>query len=180
MRYQSRTRVLALDLHPRRVGYVVLEGPDRLLDWGVCSYRRKGNSRDVLIQRRLRPLLERWRPTFVMIHGARQMPPRKHLLRERLLKGVVAEAKNYRARVQILKKWPTGRAERLTKYERAQAVVQCFPVLTRKLPPKRKPWESEHYSMSILEALAIAVQCPDRSSRPKQSTPPHISSCLHV
>jgi hypothetical protein len=157
MRYKSFTRVLALDLHSRRFGYVVLESPDRLLDWGVRSYRRKGKSRDVLIQRRLRPLLALWRPTFLMIRGARQKSPRKHLLQERILKGVAAEAKNYRARVHILKKWPTDRAEKLTKYERAQAVIKHFPVLTRKLPPKRKPWGSEDYRMSMFAAAALAV-----------------------
>jgi hypothetical protein len=51
---------------------------------------------------------------------------------------------------------------KLTKYERAQKVLQRFPVLTQKLPPKRKPWENEHYSMSIFEALAIAAQYPDQ------------------
>ncbi len=157
MRYKSLTRVIALDLHPRRFGYVVLESPDKLLDWGVRSYRRKGNSSDVLIQRRLRPLLALWRPTLLVIRGTRQMPPRQKLPRERYLKGIAVEAKNYRARVHILKKRSTDRAERLTNYASAQAVVQRFPVLTRKLPPKRKPWESEHYSMSIFEALAIAV-----------------------
>jgi hypothetical protein len=157
MRYKSLTRVLALDLHPRRFGYVVLEGPDRLLDWGVRSHRRKGNSADVLIRRRLRPLLELWSPTLLVIHAARQIPPRKKLVRERLLKGVVAEAKKQRARVQMLKKRPADLAEKLTKYERAQAVVKRFPVLTQKLPPKRKPWESEHYSMSIFETLEVAV-----------------------
>jgi hypothetical protein len=85
------------------------------------------------------------------------MPPRRNLLRERLLKGVAAEAKNYRARVQILKERPTDRAEKLTKYDRAQAVVQRFPVLTRKLPPKRKPWESEDYRMSMFAAAAVAM-----------------------
>jgi hypothetical protein len=157
MRYKSLTRVLALDLHPRRFGYVVLEGPDRLLDWGVRRCRSEGNPADVLIRRRLRPLLELWRPMFLVIHGERQIPPRKDLLRERLLKGVVAEAKNYRARVQILKKRPTDRAEKLTKYERAQAVVKRFPVLTRKLPPKRKPWESEDYRISMFAAAATAM-----------------------
>jgi hypothetical protein len=156
MRYKSFTRVLALDLHPRRFGYVIVENPDKLLDWGVRSYRRKGNSADVLIRRRLRPLLALWKPSLVVIRGARQLSSRKNLLRGRLLKRVVAEARNYRARVQIIKKRPTDRAEKLTKYERAQTVVQRFPVLTQKLPPKRKPWESEHYSMSIFEALAIA------------------------
>jgi len=157
MRNKSLTRVLALDLHPRRFGYVVVEVPDRLLDWGVCSYRRKGNSSEVLIQRRLRPLLELWRPKFLVIHGARQIPPRKHLLRERLLKGVAVEAKNYRARVQIIKKRPTDRAEKITKYERAREVVKHFPVLTQKLPPERKPWESEDYRMSMFAAAALAM-----------------------
>jgi len=41
MRSKSLTRVLALDLHPRRFGYVVLEGPERLLDWGVRSIAAK-------------------------------------------------------------------------------------------------------------------------------------------
>jgi hypothetical protein len=159
MRYKSLTRV---DLHPRDFGYVVVESPDKLLDWGVRSHRRKGNSADVLIRRRLRPLLALWKPSLLVIRGVRRMSPRKSLFRERLLKRVVAEAKNYRARVQIIKKRPTDRAVKLTKYERAQKVVQRFPVLTQKLPPKRKPWENEHYSMSIFEALAIAAQYPDQ------------------
>jgi hypothetical protein len=71
-------------------------------------------------------------------------------------------AKDLRARVRIVKKRPTDRAEKLTKYERAQRVVQRFPVLTQKLPKKRKPWESEHYSTSIFEALAVAAQYPDQ------------------
>ncbi len=162
MRYKSLTRVLAIDLHPRDFGYVVVESPDKLLDWGVRSHRRKGNSADVLIRRRLRPLLALWKPSLLVIRGVRRMSPRKSLFRERLLKRVVAEARNYRARVQIIKKWPTDRAVKLTKYERAQKVVQRFPVLTQKLPPKRKPWENEHYSMRIFEALAIAAQYPDQ------------------
>ena len=162
MRYKSLTRVLALDLHPRRFGYVVLERPGKLLDWGVRSYRRKDNPADVLIRRRLRPLLELWKPTLLVIRGLRQIQPRNNLLRGRLLKGVVAEARTHRARVQTLKKRPTDRFKKLTKYECAQAVIKLFPVLTRKLPPKRKPWESEDYRMSIFGALAIAAQYPDQ------------------
>jgi hypothetical protein len=66
-------------------------------------------------------------------------------------------AKNYRARVQILNKRPTDRAEKLTKYERAQAVIKRFPILTQKLPPKRKPWESEDHRMSMFAAAALAM-----------------------
>ena len=133
---------------------MVVESPEKLLDWGV---RRKGTPADVLVRRRLKPLLELWRPTFIVIRGPRQIQPRQKSLRGRLLKGVVAEAKNYRARVQILKERPTDRAEKLTKYERAQAVVKLFPVLTQKLPPKRKCWESEDYRMSMFAAATLAM-----------------------
>jgi hypothetical protein len=156
MRYKSFTRVLALDLHSRRFGYVVLESPDRLLDWGVRSYRRKGKSRDVLIQRRLRPLLELWRPSVVVLREPlRIQTPTPQT--NRFLKQLVTAAKNYRARVQILNKRPTDRAEKLTKYEGAQAVIKRFPILTQKLPPKRKPWESEDYRMSMFAAAALAM-----------------------
>jgi len=48
-------------------------------------------------------------------------------------------------------------AEKRTKYERAQEVARRFPALAHRLPLKRKPWESEHYSVSVFEALAVAV-----------------------
>jgi hypothetical protein len=41
------------------------------------------------------------------------------------------------------------------KYQRAADMVARFPEIGWKLPSKRKPWESEHYSMSIFEALAV-------------------------
>jgi len=49
MRRKGPIRILALDLHPRSFGYVVVENSSRLLDWGVCSYRRKHGAADVLI-----------------------------------------------------------------------------------------------------------------------------------
>jgi hypothetical protein len=86
------------------------------------------------------------------------MPPRQKLPRERFLRGVAVEAKNYRASVQILTKLPINRAEKLTKHQRAQAVIERFPVFAQKLPPKRKPWESEHYRMSMFSAAALAMK----------------------
>ena len=58
MKQKSRERILALDLHPRRFGYVVLESPGKLLDWGVRrSYRKTNQHPEVLVEGRLRPLL---------------------------------------------------------------------------------------------------------------------------
>jgi hypothetical protein len=156
MKHEHLVRILAIDLHPRSFGYAVIENPTKLRDWGVCSYRRKGTPKDVLIRRRLRPLLKFWKPTFLVLRDGRGMIPRQKLLRERFLEGVVAEAETYGVCVRSPKS-AQDRAEKLTKHERARAVAKRFPVLVEKLTPKRRPWESEHYSMSIFEALAAAI-----------------------
>jgi hypothetical protein len=150
---RALTRVLAIDLHPRHFGFVVIENPHKLLDWGVCSSRRKGTSTDVLIRKRLRPLLKMWRPSLLVVRGKQKMKQQRNLPGEGLLARVVAEAKSYQVRIQMLKKPTKAR----TKYERAQAALERFPILPIKMPTKRKPWESEHYSMSILESLAMAT-----------------------
>src|SRR5882672_2442362 len=102
MKHPSLTRVLALDLHPRHFGYVVIEGPQRLLDWGARSHRRKGNSADVLIRKRLRPLLELWRPSLLLIHHPRQTGSKRNNLQINLRKRIVTEAKNHRVPVCAL------------------------------------------------------------------------------
>jgi hypothetical protein len=157
MRHNNAARILALDVHPRRFGYVVLETPDRLLDWGVRSHRRKGDSAEVLI-RRLRPLLHLWRPSTLVLRNGPSTTQGPHQRRDRLLKRIVAEAKNHRVLVRILKKGSgAGRGDGLTKYENAQRVAEQFSGLRWKMPPKRKTWESEDYRMCMFTAAALAM-----------------------
>src|SRR5207302_7260427 len=99
MEHKSLTRVLALDLHPRSFGYAVVEGPDRLLDWGVRSNRRPDNSTDALIRKRLQPLLDLWRPSVLVLHNPARMP-RRNPGRDRLIKRIATEAKNHRVLVR--------------------------------------------------------------------------------
>src|SRR5881227_1885570 len=40
-----------------------------------------------------------------------------------------------------------------------------FPVLTREQPPKRKPWESEHYRMSIFTAAGLLLSALPRRNK---------------
>ena len=164
MRHPSLTRVLAIDLHPRRFGFVVLEGPDRLLDWGVRSCRRTNEPSDVLLSKRLRPLLELWRPTILAVHINRHMRPRQGFHRKRLLQRVVAEAKNTHVSVRTVEA-VKGPLSRITKYERAMISSRRFPVLADRLPPKRRPWDSEPYAMSIFEALILAQMYATRDCR---------------
>ena len=154
----QRTRILALDVHPLSFGYVVVESPDKLLDWGVRSHRRKGNSSDVLIRRRLKPLLELWRPSMLVLGNGLSMTQRPRQRRDRLLKRIATEAKNHQVMVRTLTKRPgADQGKRLTKYENARRAAEQFSVLRWKMPPKRKPWESEDYRMSMFTAATLAM-----------------------
>src|SRR6266566_9203622 len=150
MKHKSLTRILALDPHPRSFGYVVVENSSRLLDWGVSSYRGKHDAANVLVCKRMRQLLDLWRPAALVLHNPVKKSRRPNQKKDGLTERIVAEAKSRRILVRMLKKSPgEDRGERLTKYENAQRVAEHFPVLTRELPPKRRAWESEHYRMSI-------------------------------
>src|SRR6266446_929168 len=63
----QQARILALDLHPRGFGYVVMDCPSDLLDWGVWRRHRKTkNHPEVNVGGRLRSLLEVWMPDVVV------------------------------------------------------------------------------------------------------------------
>lgn len=153
MRKQSRnsvTRILAVDLHPRSFGYVVMAGTDRLLDWGVkrSDLRRPKQHLEVLVRKRFRLLLAFWRPDVVVSRFGEQ----KRKTIQTLLKGLRRQAKG-------IPFFPIKTRDRngSTKHERASMIAQQFPEIGWKLPAERKVWESEHYSMSIFEAADIAL-----------------------
>jgi hypothetical protein len=148
--HRSQTRILALDLHPRRFGYVVMEGPERLLDWGVkrsCGTRT--NHPDVLISR-LRSLLKMWMPDTVLARIGAQRKTDVRAVFRRIKKEVSAPS------FVPIKHSPDHYLGQ-GKYERTVAIATRFPEINWKLPPKRKLGDSEHYSMSIFEALQIAA-----------------------
>jgi hypothetical protein len=142
---------VALDVHPRSFGYVVIESPAKLLDWGVRrSYQKTKNHPEVLVRGRLRPLLKIWKPGAVVTRiGNRTNKDVQSLLRHIKKE---AGATSFLP-IKGSKDPRPGRS----KYERAVEIAARFPEIGWKLPSKRKPWESEQYSMSIFEALTIAI-----------------------
>jgi hypothetical protein len=148
----QQTRILALDVHPRSFGYVVVEGPDNLLDWGVRrSYEKTKSHPEVLARGRLRPLLKIWKPGAVVI----RIGDRRNKDVQSLLRYMKKEAGTTSfLRITGTRDYYVGRG----KYQRAVEMASRFPDVGWKLPTKRKLGDSEHYLMSMFEALAIAVQ----------------------
>jgi hypothetical protein len=153
------TRVLALDLHPQRYGYAVLETPAELLDWGVKRrYRKKQSRGERPLCKRLQSLLDLWRPSLVVVTEPPKSPPARM---RQLLTDVIEEVRHCRIPVRYLSPQVLREAfsdeDRITKYAIASMLLEHFPFLASVLPPKRRIWESEDYRMSMFAAVAVAL-----------------------
>src|SRR5882672_6506842 len=63
----TEKRVLALDVHPRSFGFVVFEGPNQMLDWGVRSFRSGANAVKIPAATKFLAMLDEFRPSAVLI-----------------------------------------------------------------------------------------------------------------
>ncbi len=146
------TRVIALDPCPRGFGFVVLEGSQKLLDWGVAQAK---SQTDLLL--RLEARLLRYRPACLILETGN--PYRRHASRQRTMalerfareQGVEAVWVRY-SDVQHVFAGAGG-----TKYKRALALAELYEELRMHLPAKRRAWDSEDDRMHIFDAAAIGV-----------------------
>ena len=150
-------RVLAIDPTYRGFGFVVMEGSDRLIDWGLVEV--SGSKYEGSLAR-ADQLIDRYRPAVLVLEdfagqGSRRVPRVQKLIlglrRLGLARGLLV-ARYPRA---AIRKAFSGEGAR-TKDEIAAVIVARFPELTVKVPPKRKTWMSEDQRMAIFDAAALA------------------------
>ena len=139
-------------------GYAVFENPDLIMDWGVKQAHLK-MQRDWLEKARM--LMHMLQPTVLVIEDVRHESSLRSE-RVRALMDKLAEL----ARSQNIKVVRRARSDMLavfyrlgaeSKDEIAEAVAKLVPELAPRLPPRRQVWESEHHSMAIFEAAALAL-----------------------
>jgi hypothetical protein len=150
----KKTRVLALDVRPRSLGFVVFEGHDQLLDWGVKSFRRGVNAVKVPVRKKLATLLADWRPDVVVM----KRPTTTRLVK--VTRRILAIAKTRGISIRLFSRVAVRGAfpeYRENKHQIASAIAARFPELAARLPPKRKSWQSEDYRTSIFDAAAIGI-----------------------
>jgi hypothetical protein len=150
----SEKRIIALDVHPRSFGFVVFEGPNRLLDWGIRSFRRGVNAVKVPAAKKLLALLDEFTPSAVVI----RKPDRRR--NTKMLKTIENQARSRNIPVRFISPGDVNRAFvgfESNKYEVAAVLARQFPALASRLPPKRKFYESEDYRIGIFDAAAVGV-----------------------
>ena len=151
-------RVLAVDPGTRGFGYAVFEGPTRLVDWGTRDIR---HNKGAMTLTRLELLLRQFEPDILVMqdcgHVSSRRNPRITFLIERMRRTARSLGIEARALPLALVYRHFAKVPARNKHEIATALAQCFPGLALRLPPKRKPWQSEDSRMSIFDAAALAL-----------------------
>jgi len=173
----NEKRVIALDVHPRSFGFVVFEGPNDMLDWGIRSFRPGVNAVKVPAAKKLLALLDEFRPSAVVI---RERLTSRTAKRTKMLSTIERQARSRRIPVRFISRRDVNRTFvgfDSNKYEVASALARQFPDLASRLPPKRKCWQSEDYRMGIFDAAAVGVAyfVRRKSVKHQEPTPPAAS-----
>jgi hypothetical protein len=153
---------LALAVHRRKIGYAVLEGPSRLLDWGVTRCTAARNHRCTAVPQRLVSLLSFYQPRFVAL---------------KLVKVRGRDTERVEAVGAAIQRECAERSTRLfrvdasavrsffaahsckTRVQIAQVLGEWFLELAWHVPPKREPWQSDSHNMPSFEAVAVGITC---------------------
>src|SRR5260370_24836968 len=62
--YTKDIRVLAIDPSTRGFGFAVLEGPNRLIDWGVKETKKNKSARTLKL---IENLIDRYQPSVIVV-----------------------------------------------------------------------------------------------------------------
>lgn len=149
-------RVLAVDPGTRGFGYALFEGPGRLVDWGAKDIRK--NKEQVALVK-IEELLRRFEPDVLVVEDCAHVSSRRNrkftLLIGRMLATARALGVEGRALPLAFVYRQFAKDGARNKQEIASALAQRFAALALRLPPKRKPWQSEDSRMSIFDAAAL-------------------------
>lgn len=157
----SHQRRLAVTPSTRGFGFAVLEG-GKLVDWGVKAVTGDKNPRSLT---KVEELLTFYQPTCLVLEdpNSSRHAPRIRKLHTQLVRLAGKHPVKVLTRAQVRRAFfAEGHG---TNHELAVQLAARFPEeLGSRLPPKRRPWQSEDSRMSIFAAVALAVAVTTQKS----------------
>ena len=155
---RNTKRILAIAPSSRGFGFAVLEEGKILVDWGVRSIRTDKN-RGAL--KKAEAMIAHYDPAVLVLPNAAAEGSRRSSRIRKLIAEITAVSTRRKMKVDLMSRnqviaafFEDGAG---TKHTVAQVLARRFPQeLSHRLPPKRKPWNSEDYRMGIFDAVALA------------------------
>lgn len=153
-------RLLALEIRPRKTGFVVIEETTTLVDWGVRKYsdvrRDPGNALT-----RIAALFDLHSPESVVMRHRSGLPKERADIIRAIQHGICSEAKRRRIACCFIEAYQVREFfvhyGSKTKYGIASILAAWFDDLAWQLPAKRRAWQSEAHGMLLFDAAAAGV-----------------------
>jgi hypothetical protein len=152
------TVVLAIHATARGFGWVVFEGRQGLIDWGLREARRDKNLESI---GKAIPLIEWYAPDVLVFEDATAERSQRHARIKELHRDLVELATAKGIRVEQISrsnvKAVFAGQHVKSRYEIATAIAEEFPALSPWLPFPRDLWAAEERRLSIFDAAALAI-----------------------
>ena len=165
--------VLSLYPHVPGLAFVVFAGPLTPVDWGTKEVR--GPRKNAQIFRAAKRLIEIHRPVTLVLENITIRDNRRWHRARRLVQVIHQHAESRALKVHIFTRGEVRQSfasiSVRTKHQVAQAVATDMPVFDPLLPRLRRRWDSEAYSMGILQAAALGTAFYYHRGRRKEKAP---------
>jgi hypothetical protein len=156
-------RTLAIDPTTSGFGFVVLEGSERLVDWGLG---RMEKPEDLLFEKRIEKLLDRVAPQLLVLEDMEDSRRGERAIAWARLAQMCAAKRGVKVerigRAEVSERFASSGKSR---WEVGLAISRFFPELAPSLPKKRRIWESEDRRMTIFTAASFALTFLRRADR---------------
>jgi Holliday junction resolvasome RuvABC endonuclease subunit len=140
------------------IGFIVFNGPQMPIDWGVKWTRNEKNRKGVA---KITELIDRYQPEIVVFEDPHGEGSRRSKRINDLLDEI---ASLVHRRNIVIARYSRAQVRRhfagdgtATKYRIAKAIVKYLPDLAPRLPVERKIWLPEHANMSVFDAASLAL-----------------------
>ena len=152
-------RVLAIALSNRGFGFAVMEGKERLVDWGIKAVKRDKNAQCAA---KIAELIAHYAPNVTVLENCAAQGSRRSPRIRELNEVIVCLASEKKVKAEIFSRKEVLRCffgdETGTKHAIAKAIsVRFSDELGTRLPPKRCAWMSQDCRMGIFDAVALAL-----------------------
>lgn len=162
--------LLALEIRASRLGFAVLEGSARLLDWGVRSFGEQNQEVRPAVSDRIITLLAFHNPWTVVMRAHKYHSAVNNKKFLAITAAIRAETKRNSTKFCVL---TTGQVRhhfalrgQVTKHDIATSLANQFEELSWKLPHRRKAFQSEAPAMLVFDALANGIAFVERQTPP--------------
>jgi hypothetical protein len=157
--HSKNIRVLGIAPSAYGCGFAVMEGENKLVDWGVKSVR--GGNKNARCLSNVGNLIALYRPNVLVMEDTRAKGARRSVRIRALIDEIVIMAKDEKIKVKRCSRKQVNldflSDEQGTKHALADYLAARFPKeLALHLPPKPRLWTSDDCRMDIFDAVALA------------------------